>query len=96
MLENQSIKIKIRVTPRSLQNKIVGFKNECLIVKIKNAPINNAVNLAIIDLFSKEFGVAKNEIQIVNGLKNKNKIIKIITTDSKIQTIKNILLMVNT
>jgi uncharacterized protein (TIGR00251 family) len=46
-------------------------------VRIASAPVDGAVNVALIKLLAKHFGVARGDIEIASGETSKNKRIKI-------------------
>ncbi|MEE9165168.1 MAG: DUF167 domain-containing protein [Nitrospinota bacterium] len=72
-----SITIAVRVQPRSSKNEIIGMRSDKLKVKLTSPPVENAANQLCIKLFSKRLGINKSKIQIISGLKNRNKKIKI-------------------
>ena len=72
-----SIIISVRVQPRSSKNEIIGIQSEKLKVKLTSPPVENAANQLCIKLFSKWLGINKSKIQIISGLKSRNKKIKI-------------------
>ena len=72
-------KIKIKVLPRSSQNKIIGKMTDgTLKVKLTAPPIDGEANKKLIELFSKEWKISKSKIKIIKGLKSKNKVVEII------------------
>ena len=74
-LENKS-QIKIIVKPNSNENKIVKYdqNREAYIVNIKQKPIKNEANKAVIKFFSK---LLKKKVKIIKGLKSREKIISV-------------------
>ncbi len=80
-LEIQEVKdgiiFSVRVQPRSSKNKIVGTQSDKLKINLISPPLENAANQLCIKLFSKWLGISKSSIQIISGLKNRNKKIKI-------------------
>ncbi len=69
--------IKVKVIPRSSQNKVVEEKAGFLKVKLTSAPVDGEANKELIKILAKHFKTAKSNIEIVGGLKSKEKIIKI-------------------
>ena len=65
------------IIPRSSINKIIGFKNGSLKIKITTPPIDGAANKAIINIISKEFNIAKQHVSIVRGFTSRHKTIEI-------------------
>ena len=71
------ITFSIRVQPRSSKNEIIGIQSGSLKVKLTSPPIENAANQLCIKLFSQWLDINKSKIQIISGLKSRNKKIKI-------------------
>ncbi len=65
--------IKIKVKTNQPKTEIVE-KDKIWKVNVKAKPENNKANLEIIKFFSKLF---KKKVKIVNGLKNKEKLLEI-------------------
>ena len=71
------MKINIKVLPRSSQNKIVGKMPDGTIkIKLKAPPVDGEANKKLIELLSKEWGIAKSKIKIIKGLTSRNKIVE--------------------
>lgn len=70
--------LHIKVFPQSGQSKIIKYENDILRVKLKAAPEKGKANLELIKLLHKEFGQDKENIKILSGVSNRNKLIKII------------------
>lgn len=70
-------KISIKVIPKSSENKITKQPDGTFRIKLTAAPVDGAANKKLIELLSKEWGVAKSKIKILKGKTNKNKIIEI-------------------
>jgi hypothetical protein len=69
------MKIFIKVKPQSKKEKIEKVADNNFIIFIKEQPVNNKANLAIIKLLSEYFKTSN--IKIISGFRSKNKIIKI-------------------
>lgn len=69
--------LNIRVIPRSSKNEIRQMADGSFKIKLTTAPVEGQANEALIELLSKEFGVAKSGIRIVKGERSKNKIVNI-------------------
>ncbi len=79
--------IKIKVIPKSSQNKIIRENNIFRInpkpeqvrfrVKITDAPEKGKANKKVVKLLAKEFKVAKSQVEIIKGLTSQNKLVKI-------------------
>ncbi|MEW6409974.1 MAG: DUF167 domain-containing protein [Nitrospirota bacterium] len=70
------MKLSITVKPKSKQEKIEKTVNG-YIIYVKEQPIENKANRAVIELLSEYFGVSKSQITILSGMKSKQKIVEI-------------------
>ena len=70
------MKISITVKPKSRQERIEKTADG-YIAYVKEQPIENRANRALIKLLSEYFGVPKSEISISSGIKSKQKIVEI-------------------
>ena len=68
--------LRVKLTPRSSMNKIVGFENDVLKVKVTSAPVDGLANQDLIKLFSKQLKVAQKRIEIVSGTTSRLKEVK--------------------
>tara|TARA_Y100000294_G_scaffold56792_1_gene53725 strand:+ start:455 stop:787 length:333 start_codon:yes stop_codon:yes gene_type:complete len=71
------VTFSIRVQPRSSKNEIIGVENGSLKIKLTSPPVENAANQQCIKVISKWLGVSRSRVQIISGLKSRNKKIKI-------------------
>ena len=70
------MKISVRIKPNAREARVVN-DGDNFIAYVKEPPIENKANLALIDLLAKYFGKPKSHILISHGLKSKNKVIEI-------------------
>ncbi|OIO48280.1 MAG: YggU family protein [Parcubacteria group bacterium CG_4_9_14_0_2_um_filter_41_8] len=69
--------ISVKVTPRAKENRILGFKDDVLRVKITAPPVAGKANIALIKFLAKEFGIAKSDIHIIRGELSREKVLQI-------------------
>lgn len=70
------MKISVTVKSRSRQEK-VEKTGDCYIAYVREPPIENKANKALIKLLSGHFGVSKSQVIILSGAKSKQKIVEI-------------------
>lgn len=70
------MKLSIKVKPKSRQDK-VEKTNDGYVVHVKEPPVKNKGNRALIKLLSKYFNVPKSQITILSGGKSRQKIVEI-------------------
>jgi uncharacterized protein YggU (UPF0235/DUF167 family) len=71
------MKISVFVKPNSRQAKIQKTENG-YIAYVKEAPVENKANLAVIKLLSEYFNTPKSQIRIISGLKSKRKLLNLL------------------
>ena len=76
------MKISVVVKPRSRQEKVEKINND-YIAYVKEPPMENRANKALIKLLSGHFGVPKSQIIILSGAKSKRKVVEIIGFDGR-------------
>jgi len=69
--------IRLHVLPRAKRCEIAGTHNGALKVKVTAPPVDDAANRAIIEFLSKELGLSKSSLQILTGLRSRDKIVQI-------------------
>ncbi len=65
--------LKVRVVPRSSRPGIQGVKGERLRIRLKSPPIEGRANAELVELLSKSLKVPKGEIEIIRGIKGREK-----------------------
>lgn len=80
IFKNNKNKIEIKVTPNANSDKIV-ISEECEDYQVKIyvtvSPEDNKANDRVIKLLARELKISKSKINIIKGLKSRNKIIVI-------------------
>ena len=79
--------IQVKVTPKAKVNQVLcptaslfdkqKSANEIFKIKTTAAPEKGQANAAVIELLAKEFKVAKSQVEIVQGLTQRNKLVRI-------------------
>ncbi len=70
------MRIFVSVKPRAGEERVEKAENE-YVVYVKEAPVENKANIALIRLLAKYFGVPKYRIAILSGMRSRRKIIEI-------------------
>lgn len=65
----------IQVVPRAGQNRIVGFVDGALKIKIAAPPVEGAANEACIEFFSRLFRISKSSVSLLAGEHHKKKVV---------------------
>lgn len=70
--------IKIKITPRSSKNEIIGeLPDGTLKIKLTAAPTDGEANEMLVNFLSKEWDIPKSRIKIKSGLASRTKVIEI-------------------
>ena len=88
--ENKNgLTINIYVIPRSSRSEIVGIYNDCLKIKLKSPPVDNAANKELVQFLADTLKISKRNIEIISGHKQKKKVVYIKGSD--LSTIERLL-----
>jgi len=71
------MKISVMVKPRSKQEK-VEKADDVYIAYVKEPPIENRANEAVIKLLADYFNIAKSRVSVLHGAKSKRKVVEIV------------------
>jgi len=77
MKKKNSIRITVQVKPRASRNRVEGWKDDVLVVRLTSPPVEGAANNALLKLLAKELGIAKGRLEIVGGQRSRSKIVEI-------------------
>lgn len=65
--------IRVKVTTKASEDKVIGWKNEELRVKVTEPPEKGKANRAVIRLLAKHFDVAQRDVILVQGETSRHK-----------------------
>jgi uncharacterized protein (TIGR00251 family) len=69
--------LKVRVSPSSSQDKILGYLGEELKISLSAPPVDGKANTALISFLSKTLSLKKSHLEIHSGHSSRSKVIKI-------------------
>ncbi len=72
---DSGVEVSLHVQPRSRRNEVAGLHNGALKLKISAPPVDDAANRAVIEYFASLLGIPKSRLQIVSGLKARDKVL---------------------
>ena len=84
-LSKYETKLIITVQPGASENKVIGLWNGALKIKIRARAVENAANKFCVEFLAEIFGIKKNKIRLVSGLKSR---VKVIIVGESIERIK--------
>ncbi|MFA6666073.1 MAG: DUF167 domain-containing protein [Armatimonadota bacterium] len=74
---SDSVKLKVRVNPRSSVNRVTGWQGGTLSVKLTAPPVEGAANKACIEFLAKVLGVKKSQLVLLSGTTSREKIFQV-------------------
>ncbi|MED5589240.1 MAG: DUF167 domain-containing protein [Chloroflexota bacterium] len=75
----ESCTIKVRVQPKSSRNRVDGFQDGALRVRVTAAPTEGQANAAVIAILAKTLGVSKSQLGIIRGYSSRDKVVSVDT-----------------
>ena len=69
--------LKVKVQPRASANKIAGFRDGVLLVRVTAPPEKGQANAAVIALLADALGVAKTSVHITRGHNSREKLVAV-------------------
>jgi uncharacterized protein (TIGR00251 family) len=68
------VRIKLRVTPRSRADEIVGLREDgALLVRVTAPPREGEANEAVVRLLSRALGIPRTSVRIQGGARSRDK-----------------------
>ncbi|MDR2957615.1 MAG: DUF167 domain-containing protein [Coriobacteriales bacterium] len=78
MALSSQVTIKVRLTSRAGQDKLVGWDSDLhdhLVVRVKAPPVDGRANIALIGILADSLGLAKSQIELLRGKRSRNKLL---------------------
>lgn len=72
-ISNEGVIIAIKVIPKANRNEIIGFENDELKIRLAAVPEKGEANDELIKFLSKQFKVAKSQIELISGKTSRHK-----------------------
>ena len=77
MPKETEARIRVRLTPKSGRNEIVGWRDELLLARVTAPPVGGKANAALERLIAKALGVPKRDVAVVSGARGREKTLEI-------------------
>jgi uncharacterized protein (TIGR00251 family) len=71
------VAIDIRVTPRSSRNQVGELRAERLAIRVTAPPVDDAANVAVVDLLAQAIGVPRGSVRVVSGATSRMKTVQV-------------------
>lgn len=72
-----AVSFYVRVQTRASSNCIAGQEGRAIKVKLTAPPVEGEANRALVELLSDSLDIKRSDIRIINGLRSRNKTVKI-------------------
>jgi uncharacterized protein (TIGR00251 family) len=69
--------VHVHVQPRASRSEVVGTFGAALKVRLQAPPVDGAANAALVELLSRELGVPRRDVRIVQGASSRTKVVEI-------------------
>lgn len=73
--------IRVRVTPRSGRDEVLGWQDDVLRVRVRAAPVDGQANEALCRLIAKQAGVPFSAVEVIGGATSRTKTLRIAGLD---------------
>jgi uncharacterized protein len=77
--------LKIHVAPGAAENQIVGPYGDRLKIRIAAVPEKGEANKTLLDYLAKRLGLAKNQLRLKSGARDRTKLVEIISLEPHIR-----------
>jgi uncharacterized protein (TIGR00251 family) len=77
VVQKEQIRITVHVQPNAGQNKVAGFRDGVLQVRIAAPPIKGKANQELVKFLSSLLGVSKTNLSIEKGITSRKKTVAI-------------------
>ncbi|WP_182870248.1 DUF167 domain-containing protein [Rhodopirellula sp. JC639] len=76
-VDEQTIRFRVRVTPKAKQAAVGGTHDGALKVSVTEAPENGKANQAVVKAIAKRLSISKSSVEIVSGQTSRVKSIQV-------------------
>jgi len=72
------VRIKVRVTPNARRNEVVGWRDDCLAIKLTAPPVEGKANSELVRFLAEVLEVPARAIEIVSGETSRSKSLSVV------------------
>ena len=74
-IREERIILKVKAFPKAGRNKIVGMRNDELVIRVQAPASKGEANKELVRFLAKALSISKSEIEIVSGETSRHKVI---------------------
>lgn len=74
---SEGVTLSVKVKPKAHSNSIRGTRDGALLIAVTAAPQHNEANRACAAVLAEALGIAKNQIEIVLGQTQRDKVVRV-------------------
>jgi uncharacterized protein (TIGR00251 family) len=71
------VELDVHVIARARKTMVAGIREDALVVRLAEPPVDGRANAALVDFIADALGVSRSAIQLTSGLKSRNKRLRI-------------------
>lgn len=75
------VSLRVRVTPRSARDEVVGWQEGVLRVRVQAPPVGGRANEALVWLLAEALGVSRRAVEVVRGHRGREKTVRVVGLD---------------
>lgn len=75
------VSLRVRVTPRSSRDEVVGWQEGVLRVRVQAAPVGGRANEALMRLLAEALGLARSALEVTRGHRGRDKTVRVVGLD---------------
>ncbi|MGB6838537.1 MAG: DUF167 domain-containing protein [Dehalococcoidia bacterium] len=77
------VSLRVRVTPRSSRDEVVGWQEGVLRVRVQAAPVGGRANEALMRLLAEALGLARSALEVTRGHRGRDKTVRVVGLDER-------------
>ncbi|ORX84610.1 DUF167-domain-containing protein [Anaeromyces robustus] len=81
MLKDNTLRIQLQVKPNAQISQVIEYTNDYVGVQLSAPPKDGEANTECVKYMAEALGVKKSEVSLIGGMKSREKVIRVETSD---------------
>jgi hypothetical protein len=81
MLKDNTLRIQLQVKPNAQISQVIEYTNDYVGVQLSAPPKDGEANTECVKFMAEALGVKKSEVSLIGGMKSREKVIRVETSD---------------